>query len=274
MPPTRALRRTRTPTVILVVVVVVVLVCVLALFLATPTHSPLPTLSMSVSAHRAIRHPTPHLELYHYPALLSAEECDALLDVPPSAFSRGRTVDPGTDNAQAVHQSRTSTTLTLPADKQALFHEWVAARLPHIWEHHDHEPTQLARYTAGQHYDYHHDYFDAAALASTNPTTPTRQRTWTLLVYLNDLEPHTAAAGRRTGRRRTGRRPEHASGGTHFGHPDVDVLFTPKRGSAILWNNLLPDGTPNVKTLHAGKPLANGHTKTIVTQWFLEKGTV
>ena len=214
-----------------------------------------------------ISHVSEYLHLYEYPNFLSPSECQQLLDIPITQFKRGRTVDTGQATAQVEDDSRTSTTLTLPADKQALFYQWVAERLPSVWYNNAHEPTQLARYTEGQKYDYHHDYFDEVSLASDNANAPKKQRTWSLLVYLHDVAQQPTRRKHRTARRRK----IHTTGGeTHFGHPDVDITVQPKKGTAILWHNLYADGTPNPKTLHAGKPLGKGCYKTIVTQWFLE----
>jgi prolyl 4-hydroxylase len=35
----------------------------------------------------------------------------------------------------------------------------------------------------------------------------------------------------------------------------------------LIWNNMALDGTPNLNTLHAGKPVEQG-TKYIITKWF------
>ena len=239
-----------------------------------------------------VRHPSNHIILYTLPHFLSDAECDVFREVPVQHFSRGKTVDTTSTNSQAVHLSRTSTTVTLAEDKQRLFHRIVAERLPDIWKQNDHEPAQLARYTRGQHYDYHHDYFDERALQSDNATSPQRQRTWTLLVYLDDGGPAAHGRGFPLSRRRgfrssfhsrpTGgsartrnRRPRwspHYGGATHFGHPDVDYTVYPERGKAILWLNVDPrTGAPNPKTLHSGKALGAGCEKRIITQWFLEK---
>jgi prolyl 4-hydroxylase len=40
---------------------------------------------------------------------------------------------------------------------------------------------------------------------------------------------------------------------------------------ALLWNNLLPDGSPNKETMHAGEPVTSGH-KIIITKWFRVHG--
>jgi len=69
----------------------------------------------------------------------------------------------------------------------------------------------------------------------------------------------------------------------HLGMPDravesysralaVDHTFVPKKGQAVIWNNLNPDGTPNAATLHSGEPVTSGH-KIIITKWFRELGS-
>jgi prolyl 4-hydroxylase len=45
----------------------------------------------------------------------------------------------------------------------------------------------------------------------------------------------------------------------------------PKKGRALIWNNLNPDGTPNPATFHSGERVTSGH-KIIVTKWFRERG--
>jgi prolyl 4-hydroxylase len=85
---------------------------------------------------------------------------------------------------------------------------------------------------------------------NTQPTLATRgQRTWTFMVYLNE--------GMK-------------GGGTKFFA--IHRVFTPKKGTAVVWNNLYPDGSPNHDTLHSGLPVEAGH-KIVITKWFRERGT-
>jgi prolyl 4-hydroxylase len=51
----------------------------------------------------------------------------------------------------------------------------------------------------------------------------------------------------------------------------ISRAFQPRKGQALIWNNLHPDGTPNRDTLHSGMPVARGH-KIIITKWFRERG--
>ena len=54
-------------------------------------------------------------------------------------------------------------------------------------------------------------------------------------------------------------------GTTHFTNLSIGV--TPKPGALLMWNNALPDGTPNENTLHAGTPVTKGE-KYIITKWY------
>lgn len=109
------------------------------------------------------------------------------------------------------------------------------------------ETMQGQRYAPGQqfkaHFDWFHDtepYWEAMEKAGG-------QRTWTAMVYLNDVEE---------------------GGATWF--PSAGIRVAPKRGLLLLWNNMLPDGTPNNQTLHEGMRVMAG-TKYIVTKWFRER---
>jgi len=108
------------------------------------------------------------------------------------------------------------------------------------------EPTQVQRYLEGNKFDEHTDWF--------NPhheewiyTANKGQRTWTLTVYLNDVEE---------------------GGETEF--PKLDIKIQPKLGRLVAWNNLLPTGKGNDDTLHKGCQVKRGE-KFIITKWFRDK---
>jgi prolyl 4-hydroxylase len=53
-----------------------------------------------------------------------------------------------------------------------------------------------------------------------------------------------------------------------------DTIFTriglavpPQPGVLMVWNNALPDGTPNVDTMHTGSPVVKG-AKYVITKWY------
>jgi prolyl 4-hydroxylase len=110
------------------------------------------------------------------------------------------------------------------------------------------EGIQPQRYSIGQEFKAHTDYFDPNATSFEKHGARLGQRTWTFMVYLSDVEE---------------------GGETYF--PRIDKIFYPKRGQAIIWNNLHEDGSPNHDTLHQSMPVIKG-TKIIITKWFRDKG--
>ena len=70
------------------------------------------------------------------------------------------------------------------------------------------------------------------------------QRTWTVMIYLNDVQ----------------------EGGQTIFHR-LGKCYQPKAGLALAWNNLYVDGRLNRDTLHESLPVLGG-TKWVITKWF------
>jgi prolyl 4-hydroxylase len=109
------------------------------------------------------------------------------------------------------------------------------------------EPIQGQRYAEGQEFKPHTDYFEPNGPDFIRFCSVAGQRTWTVMIYLN--EP---AAG----------------GATRF--KTINKTVQPETGKLLAWNNIGPDGRPNVNTLHHGMKVRSG-TKYIITKWFREK---
>ncbi|WP_184087038.1 prolyl hydroxylase family protein [Sphingomonas xinjiangensis] len=109
------------------------------------------------------------------------------------------------------------------------------------------EPMQGQRYAVGQEFKAHTDYFDPGGQDFARFCTVSGQRTWTVMLYLNDVE---------------------AGGATRF--KAVDKIVQPEAGKLLAWNNLRPNGTPNPSTLHHAMKVRAG-TKYVITQWFRER---
>jgi prolyl 4-hydroxylase len=103
------------------------------------------------------------------------------------------------------------------------------------------EMWQAARYRRGEHFEEHHDagFFGA---------DPWGEREITLLVYLNG-----AADG----------------GSTKF--PRLKCDFRPAPGRALIWPNLLPDGSVDERMRHSARPART--VKTILTTWVRQRPT-
>ncbi len=104
------------------------------------------------------------------------------------------------------------------------------------------ETIQIQRYGINNEFKQHRDYFYDEKNMEIHG-----QRTWTFMIYLNDVKH---------------------GGATYMKY--IDTRFQPKEGMALVWNNLNEDGTPNPLTLHSGEPVLSGE-KYIITKWFREK---
>lgn len=109
------------------------------------------------------------------------------------------------------------------------------------------EPMQGQRYAIGQEFKAHTDYFEPSGVDFARYCTVSGQRTWTVMIYLNDVE---------------------AGGATRF--KAVDKIVHPEAGKLLAWNNLRPDGSVNPSTLHHGMKVRAG-TKYVITKWFRER---
>jgi prolyl 4-hydroxylase len=109
------------------------------------------------------------------------------------------------------------------------------------------ETMQGQRYAPGQHFRAHHDFFHENQNYWAEMKKTGGQRTWTAMIYLNDVEE---------------------GGATWF--PQAGIRIAPKKRLLLTWNNMLPDGSPNTNTLHEGMAVTKG-TKYVVTKWFREE---
>ena len=109
------------------------------------------------------------------------------------------------------------------------------------------EPLQGQRYGIGQEFKAHTDYFDVDGADFEKFCTTSGQRSWTFMIYLNDVS---------------------AGGGTRF--PELGRTFRPAQGALLAWNNRLPDGSGNPATLHQGMAVRKG-AKYVVTRWYRER---
>lgn len=106
------------------------------------------------------------------------------------------------------------------------------------------ETVQGQRYQPGQEFRLHYDWFNPAASYWPRERQRGGQRSWTAMAWLNAVEE---------------------GGETEF--PMLETGFPPQPGTLLIWNNALPDGTPNRDTLHAARPVIRG-VKYVITKWF------
>lgn len=109
------------------------------------------------------------------------------------------------------------------------------------------EPLQGQRYAVGQEFKAHTDYFEPNGQDFARFCSVAGNRTWTVMVYLNDTP---------------------AGGATRF--TKVGKTIQPERGKLLAWDNRRLDGTLNPATIHHGMKVRSG-LKYVITKWFRER---
>ncbi len=183
--------------------------------------------------------PVEAAELWTRGAFLSDQECDRLIAMIDAAAEPSGILSHG-------HTEVWRTSSSANFDRDDPFVAAIEQRicdfvgLPVEWG----ETIQGQRYAPGQQFREHNDAFWTLADYWPDEARRGGQRATTAMIYLNDV-----AAG----------------GETEF--PALRASVPPQKGVILAWNNVLPDGTPNPATLHAGLPVETG-VKYIITKWF------
>lgn len=175
--------------------------------------------------------------------LLKEEECDYLCTI----IQKNNTRSMVASNEKGIaryDEGRTSSTSTLSdADPiVSIINKRISDELNVPQEHGESFQGQV--YEVGQEFRHHTDYF-------TEDTYPNHclhsgQRTWTCMIYLNDVEE---------------------GGFTDF--PHINTTFKPRKGMAVVWKNSDGTGKEYTASFHAGLPVIKGK-KIIITKWFRE----
>ncbi|HVY79799.1 MAG TPA: 2OG-Fe(II) oxygenase [Steroidobacteraceae bacterium] len=202
---------------------------------------------------RLVRHPPPKLQkvptdaldIYTLDDFLSANECDRLVALINHHLRPSTVTIEGTDQSFRISQTCDLSLLRSPT--AARCDEKICRTLGIRPEYS--EGIQAQRYDVGGQFKAHTDYFEPGTPEFAKYGGARGNRTWTFMVYLNEGM---------------------VGGGTKFFA--IDHTFLPKKGRAVIWNNLNPDGTVNEATLHSGEPVTAGH-KIIITKWFRERGS-
>ncbi len=119
------------------------------------------------------------------------------------------------------------------------------------------EPLQIVSYKDGQLFDTHHDagtYDDATG----NVELVLPRRYATLFVYLNTLPDGQGCT----------EFPSASSSSSSSRSSGMQV--TPRRGCAVLWSNILPNGQADVRTIHRACPVVAPYVKYGVNIWMSE----
>ncbi|MFC7291211.1 2OG-Fe(II) oxygenase [Hirschia litorea] len=189
---------------------------------------------------------TAKAQVYLWDNFLSEDDCDTLIELTNSQLHDSTISTAGKEKDYAF---RTSKTCYLQEFDHPLVTELdtrmsSALGISEKWS----EPNQSQKYTVGQEFKAHTDYFEPGTEEYQQFCTMAGQRTWTFMIYLNE-----GCEG----------------GGTRF--RKLDKIFTPTKGRAVIWNSLTVNGDPNPLTIHHGTKVRSGE-KYVITKWFRDMG--
>ena len=178
-------------------------------------------------------------EIYEIDGFLNNDECDLLVKKIKSKLRPSTIATSGIYD----HSFRTSSTCDL-GNLEDLFMQDIDRRLCDFIgiDSSFGEIVQGQHYLENQEFKAHTDYFEGNQLLEHDGGRG--QRTYTFMIYLNDVIE---------------------GGETEF--PKLNKKFIPKKGTALIWNNLNEDGSLNSNTIHQAHPVLKGE-KTVITKWF------
>jgi prolyl 4-hydroxylase len=183
------------------------------------------------------------VEIYTINNFLSQEECKAVCNLIDENHIRSSVAGKGKEKVEYV-SARTSSSSFLNQDDPVV--KEVDQRISNLLglPAEKGEPMQGQLYHASEFYDDHFDFFIGDGF--TNHCLASGQRTWTVMIYLNNVP---------------------SGGNTEF--PELGKIFQPVEGTAVVWKNSDGTGRENHGTLHSGRPVIEGK-KYIITKWFRE----
>ncbi len=189
------------------------------------------------------------IELYTLDDFLDEPECQQLIELVRLRLEPSSTLDEGRDKyvrtSRTCHFAKIKDIPTIVADVTERMCKLVGLDPSYT------EGLQGHIYEVGEQYKAHCDWFSPSAPDFEKHAGPgtAGQRTWTIMVYLNDTE---------------------RGGETVF--VNLNCSFAPRRGLALIWNNLYASGRPNIYTMHEARPVEAGF-KAVLTLWFRTHGS-
>lgn len=188
------------------------------------------------------RVPNPKVEMFIGKNFLEPELCQLLMRKIDAERRPSTIADPNGDEAFRTSETcdlSASDPLVVELDRRITELTGIDPRFG--------EPMQGQRYEVGQEFKAHTDYFEPTGADFAKYCSVAGQRTWTVMLYLNDVE---------------------AGGATRF--KAIDKIVQPETGKVLAWNNRRPDGSVNPSTLHHAMKVRAG-LKYVVTKWFRER---
>ncbi len=185
-------------------------------------------------------------EIVIFSNVLTETECSELIALSCDKLSRSATVDP-VSGRSTIGGYRTSVGTLLRRGDSGLV-DSIDDRISRLlcWPATHFEDMQVVKYTVGEEFKPHFDFFRPERPGSSERLADGGQRVGTIIVYLNEVED---------------------GGETVF--PQIGLSVIPRMGSAVYFANVDSDNTLNPMSLHGGAPVRRGE-KWIATKWLRE----
>lgn len=212
--------------------------------------------------------------------LISPSEITSLLETAEPRFAPSSVTKYG---RQQQTSDRTSSSAGLPRDDPAVIcvlrrtRTFLGTMLRDGWD--EMGPPQLVRYSSGQRFNVHHDWFEVPQRAVDGDRRWNRVASFFAILQDNCTggETHFPYAKGITPSSPQGEPIWQGGVEDQIGkqqavrplwreHEDGGLAFRPVAGNAIFWVNLHPNGTGDPRTNHAGLPLESGQ-KTAMNIW-------
>jgi prolyl 4-hydroxylase len=210
---------------------------------------------------------------------ISKDDIAALLQASETRFKPSEVVRSG----RGLQTSdRTSSSAGLPREDPAVVcvskraREFMGTMISDGWD--EMGPPQLVRYTTGQRFNMHRDWFDVPQWAADGtPRKWNRMASFFAILESNctggeTYFPNIAPVSKQQGRERE----DGATNAENWkwteqdpawrNHEDGGLAFRPITGNAVFWVNLFANGTGDYRVRHAGLPVGDG-TKTAMNIW-------
>ena len=193
---------------------------------------------------KALQIKYPFTQLYAYKNFLTEKECSTLIDFVNETSFRSPLANDSDEYETSDY--RTSQTSDLDHFHNEIVFD-VDERIANLLELDVFlgEGSQAQKYHPGEYYKEHWDFFLPTEKKQYDVYCEWMgQRTWTTMIYLNDVKE---------------------GGETYFKR--LNLRIKPERGLLIAWNNLYRNGKPNWKTMHEALPPLK-ENKYIITKWW------